>query len=304
MIGIVAPVIALEISAEVKVGGLSTLCFHPGGQGADIARAVGEMGEESTLVAFAGGETGTVFRSLLDAYHINHQLVPIAAPAVAVLKLTADYRERELFQLPSPRVSRHESDDLFSAASLMAMDSKVVVFSGVAVEGMPEDFFLTLVRHANYHRAKTVIDLDPDLMLPVLAAHPTVVKPNVDQLRGLFQLGESPSASELLDVAQELHRRGAENVVLSLGSLGALAVGDGFALRLTGPKVEAMVERGAGDCMVAALAVGLARDLPFEEAVKLGVAAGCAKVLRHGLGTCRRDITRRLLSKVKVQTIV
>ncbi len=303
MIGVVAPVVALEISAEVKVGGLSTLCFHPGGQGADIARAIGEMGEESTLVAFAGGETGIVFRSLLDAYHISHQLIPVASPTVAVLKLTADYRERQTFQLPSPRVSRHESDDLFSAASLMAMDSKVMVCSGIAVEGMPGDFFLTLVRHANYHGAKTVIDLDPALMLPVLEAHPTVIKPNVDQLREMLQLGDNPSESDLLDVAKELHQRGAENVVLSLGPLGALAVGDGFALRITAPKVEAMVERGAGDCMVAALAVGLARDLPFEEAVRLGVAAGCAKVLRHGLGTCRRDITRRLLNKVEVHSI-
>lgn len=193
MIGIVAPVVALEIPVETKVGGLSTICFHPGGQGIDTARAIREMGEESVLVAFNGGESGTVLRATLDAYGIKHQLVPVAAPTVAVLKLTVDYREQQVFQLPTPRVSRHESDDLYSAASLLTMDCSVVVFSGIDVEGMPGEFFASLIRHANSHGVKSVVDLDPKLMLSVLDAHPTVIKPNVDQLRKVFDLGRTAS---------------------------------------------------------------------------------------------------------------
>ncbi len=295
--------VALEIPVEVKVRGLSSICFHPGGQGIDAARAIREMGEDSVLVAFNGGESGTVLRAMLGAYGIKHQLVPISAPTSATLKLTVDYREQQVFQLPPPRVSRHESDDLYSAASLLTMDCKVVVFSGIAVEGMPTDFFPSLVRHANNHGVKSVVDLEPELMLTVLDAHPTVIKPNVDQLRRIFDLREAPSTDDLLYVAEELRRRGATNVVISLGPLGAVAVGDDFALRLTAPKVEAVVERGAGDCMVAALAVGLAKGMPFEEAARMGTAAGCAKVLRHGFGTCRRDVTERLMSRVKVQRI-
>lgn len=303
MISIIAPVIALELSVEVKVGGISSICIHPGGQGVDAARAIDEMGEESVLVAFNGGETGMVLKSTLDSYHIKHQLVTVAAPTVAVLKLTTDYREQQVFQIPPMRVSRHESDDLYSAASLLIMNSEAVVFSGVAVEGMPSDFFSNLIRHANNYGVGSVVDLDPELMLSVLPANPTVIKPNVDQLRKFFNLGESLSTDDLLRVATELRRRGARNVVISLGAKGAMAVGEGYALRLTAPTVEAVAERGAGDCMVAALAVGLARKMPFEDVVRVGVAAGCANVLRHGLGTCRRDVTERLLSRVKVQRI-
>lgn len=303
MISIVAPVIALETSVEVKLNSISTICFHPGGQGIDAARAIHEMGGEAVLVAFNGGETGMVLKSLLDAYQIRHQLVPVAAPTVAVLRLTTDYCEKQVFQIPPMRVSRHESDDLYSAASLLIMNSKAVVFSGVDVEGMPTDFFPDLIRHANSYRVGSVVDLDPALMLSVLHAHPTVIKPNVDQLRKLFALSESLSTDELLKAATELRQRGAQNVVISLGAEGALALGDGYALRLTAPKVEAVAERGAGDCMVAALAIGLARKMPFDQVVKVGVAAGCANVLRHGMGTCRRDVTERLLSRVKVQRL-
>lgn len=303
MIGIIAPIVALEVSVETKINSLSSLCFHPGGQGVDTARAIGEMGEESVLVAFNGGESGSVLETMLNTYRIKHQLVPVASATATVLKLTSDYREQEAFQLPPLRVSRHESDDLYSAASLMTMDCSVVVFSGVAVEGMPSDFFPCLVSHANRHGVKSIVDLEPELMLSVLGANPTVIKPNVDQLRRVFDLGETASVDELLDVAWELRGRGARNVVISLGADGALAVDDRGAVLLTAPRVEAVAERGAGDCMVAALAVGLAKDMGFEEAVKMGMAAGCAKVLRHGLGTCRRDVTERLLGRVRVQRI-
>lgn len=302
MIGIVAPIVALEISAETKVGGLSSLCFHPGGQGIDTARAIMEMGEESVLVSFNGGESGLFLRTALDTFRIKHHLVPIAAPTVAVLKLTEDYRERRAFQLPPPRVSRHESDDLYSAASLMTFDCSVVVLSGIAVEGMPSDFFPCLIRHAGNHGVKSVVDLEPDLMLAALDANPTVIKPNVDQLRRIFDFN-TVSIKELLDVATELRGRGASNVVVSLGAGGALAVSEGSAWQFTPPKVEPVVERGAGDCMVAALATGLARGMSFAEAVKLGIGAGCAKVLRHGMGTCRRDVTERLVGHVKVERV-
>ena len=39
------------------------------------------------------------------------------------------------------------------------------------------------------------------------------------------------------------------------------------------------------------------------EAVRLGAAAGCAKVLRHGLGTSKRDVTLRLLPHVRLQPL-
>jgi 1-phosphofructokinase len=302
MIGVVAPVVALEISAETKVGGLSSLCFHPGGQGIDAARAMIEMGEESVLVSFNGGESGMFLRTALDFYGIKHHLVPIAAPTVAVLKLTEDYREKRAFQLPLPRVSRHESDDLYSAASLLTFDCSVVVFSGVAAEGMPTDFFPSLIRHANNHGVSSVVDLEPELMLSVLDANPTVIKPNLEQLAKIFDLNGA-STNDLLDMAAELRRRGARNVVISLGGGGALAVADGSAWKFTPPKIEAVVERGAGDCMVATIAVGLARHEPFDEAVRLSIGAGCAKVLRHGLGTCRREVSERLVGHVKVERV-
>jgi 6-phosphofructokinase 2 len=58
---------------------------------------------------------------------------------------------------------------------------------------------------------------------------------------------------------------------------------------------------GAGDSMVAALVVALARGDALEEAVRCGVATGTAAVLTEGTQLCRRADVARLYPKVVVR---
>jgi 6-phosphofructokinase 2 len=43
------------------------------------------------------------------------------------------------------------------------------------------------------------------------------------------------------------------------------------------------------------VAVGIARDWPLSEAVRLGIAAGAAMLLTPGTAPCTREDTERLL---------
>jgi 6-phosphofructokinase 2 len=54
---------------------------------------------------------------------------------------------------------------------------------------------------------------------------------------------------------------------------------------------------GAGDAMVAGIAVGLTRGWPLVKAVRLGSAAGAAKLLTPGTAPCTRDDTERLFEQ-------
>ena len=51
---------------------------------------------------------------------------------------------------------------------------------------------------------------------------------------------------------------------------------------------------GAGDAMVAGVAVGLTRGWPLSQAVRLGIAAGAAMLLTPGTAPCTREDTERL----------
>jgi 6-phosphofructokinase 2 len=51
---------------------------------------------------------------------------------------------------------------------------------------------------------------------------------------------------------------------------------------------------GAGDSMVAAIALGLVRGLPLLDAVRFGMAAGAATLMTPGTELCRRADVERL----------
>ncbi|MCL5960997.1 MAG: PfkB family carbohydrate kinase [Chloroflexi bacterium] len=303
MIGIVAPVIALEEYVEAKGDTISQICLHPGGQGVHLARVIKEFGEQCVLASFVGGELAPVMRALLEQYQVAHRLVTCAASTAAVLKLTSDGSETAVWQLPPSKVSRHESDNLFEAASLLILDCEVVVFSGTLVEGMPRDFFARLVCLANRHGVRTVVDVAPEFLEKAVQARPTVVKPGLHQLSRLFSLDPELTAGELAQAARQLCAWGAETVVVSQTGEGAVAVGPDWAWKLVAPALESVGQAGAGDCMTGVIAVGLSRGWPREEILKTAVGAAAGKVLRRGLGICKRDVAMALREQVQVISI-
>ena len=300
MIGIISPALAVDLMVEIKGEEVLKACFHPGGQGVNVARVVLQLEQSCRLVGFNGGESGIVLAALLEAEKIPSLLVRSEHSTATVIKITSDYSPHQTLQTLPPKVSRHEVDDLFSLASLLVLESKVVVIDGSLPRGMPSEVLMKLIRHAVANGVPVVLDVAGEDLLAALPAFPTLIKPNLKQLMPFFEISASPTEREVLAVAHQLRARGAQNIVISLDGRGAVALSEGGAYLIQPPHLESMAEPGAGDSMVAAFAVGLHEGLPFPEILRLGAAAGSASVLRHGLGTAKREVIRRLLDFVKV----
>ncbi len=86
------------------------------------------------------------------------------------------------------------------------------------------------------------------------------------------------SARVLIDAGR------AQVVLVSLGLGGALLVTADDADYYPPVPVESGGGLGAGDAMVAAIAVGLSRDWTLDKAVRLGIAANAAMLRRPGTG--------------------
>jgi ribokinase len=97
-------------------------------------------------------------------------------------------------------------------------------------------------------------------------------------------------------IAMDLHARGAKNVVLKLGSRGALSVSQhGRIQRHSGFKVTVVDTTAAGDAFTAALAVGHAEGMEMEEMVRFANAAGalcCTKFGAQPALPLRKDVER------------
>ena len=82
--------------------------------------------------------------------------------------------------------------------------------------------------------------------------------------------------------ASALVERGCRRVVISLGAKGALLCDEHGAERIDAPRVKAVDTVGAGDCLTAWIAVGLAEGLDLALATWQAVRAATVAVTREG----------------------
>ena len=127
------------------------------------------------------------------------------------------------------------------------------------------------------------MDTSGELLERGIEAGPTMIKPNLDEIRMLT--GKScDHLEDILRAAELLHAKGVEIVVVSLGGDGALAVGDEGTYRVRVPKINAVNTVGCGDSMTAGFALGLSQGLSLKEMLRRASAISAAAALREETG--------------------
>jgi 1-phosphofructokinase len=147
-----------------------------------------------------------------------------------------------------------------------------------------------------------IADLTGDALDAALAGGVDLLKLSHEELG---QVAERPldSPRRLIDEIARLRERGADNVLISQAARPAIASIGVDLFELCGPRFEPLDHHGAGDSMVAALAVGIARGLELPAALRLAVAAGALNVTRRGLGSGQCDDIERLAAAVDVRPL-
>src|SRR5207247_1868339 len=105
------------------------------------------------------------------------------------------------------------------------------------------------------------------------------------------------------DGARQVHDSGVNQVVVTRGREGALAVADSQFLRGVAPRVRAVSAVGSGDAFLAGVVLTLSKGGDMKEALRLGIASGTASVLFPGTELCRRREVDILMPRVRVQPI-
>jgi 6-phosphofructokinase 2 len=93
---------------------------------------------------------------------------------------------------------------------------------------------------------------------------------------------------------------GAESVILSLGSRGAVGADGGQLIEVVPPRIDAVCPIGSGDAQAAAFTWAMANGWSFEEALRWGVAAGTASACLPGLKFAGLAQTREMFERVEV----
>jgi fructose-1-phosphate kinase PfkB-like protein len=169
----------------------------------------------------------------------------------------------------------------------------LVLAGSIPAPGNPTTYG-DLITMATDHGTHTALDADGPIVEGVLdaGAFPTLLKVNDHELA---RLAHQPVESEddALRIARQVHTRGVQNVVVTLGREGAVAVTPDGEYRVRPPLIEVVSAVGAGDAFTSGLICGLVRERDWIRALELAAAAGSAACLSPGTQLCAAvDISR------------
>jgi 1-phosphofructokinase len=277
--------------------------LHAGGQGVWVARMAGQMGADPILCSFCGGETGRLLRPLLETLPGEVRCVETASASGCYVIDRRSGERQIVAQRWSEPPSRHETDDLFSVTCAAALGSKVLVVCGpVPQDALPLELYRNLVADVRAGGTKVIVDLSSPRLESALEAEPDIVKLDAWQL-AQFVSGPVSEPEQLRAAAEAVLSRGARSVLVTRGGEPALVLRNGSAWELAPPSFDGGAPEGSGDSMVGALAAAIARGLDWEQALRLGAAAGAANFLRHGLGTGSRSVVDELVERVELRPL-
>jgi 6-phosphofructokinase 2 len=255
--------------------------YDPGGNGINVARALGRLGVPAHACFVAAGEVGELLERLVakDIAH-PHCLHVAGETRINVTLEQAEPRAQyEIIgvgpQVPASILARitHELIELAGAG--------YVVLTGSVPPGVPAEIYATLARELRQRGARVVLDMSGAALARALDAAPFMIKPNRHELEEL--VGRAlPTLDAVREQACALQARGVAQVCVSLGAEGALLVEAGQVHHGLAPTVEVKSTVGAGDSMLAGLVAAFARGATPAQALRLGLACGSGTAAQPG----------------------
>ncbi|BBZ59877.1 1-phosphofructokinase family hexose kinase [Mycolicibacterium monacense] len=268
--------------------------YDPGGGGINVARTAHVLGESVSAVFPVGGPTGDLVTELLGKADVPFRRIAIGDPTRESFTVNDDSSGQQYrFVLPGPCLTAQEQAKCLEELRFEARAAQFVVASGSLPPGVPSDFYQRVADICRDVGARLILDTSGDALQSVHSGV-FLLKASVRELRE--RVGRDLlDRSDQLTAAQELIAAGvAEIIVVSLGSEGALLATSQGGHHFPPVPVEAVSGVGAGDAMVAAIAVGLTRGWSPTKSVQFGVATGAAMLLTPGTEVCARADVERL----------
>ena len=308
-VAVLAPAPILTVTLE-RDDGEPELHLHPGGQGFWVARMARELGSTVAFCAPLGGEVGAVIRALIEGEQLDVCAVETSGSNGAYIHDRRGDTFVDLGQTASPRLARHEADSLYTAMLSASLTADLAILTGSRDRDVLDpDFYERLAGDLRRNDRLTVADLSGRQLNSALAGGIDLLHLSERELHQHEPESGQRSAAALDDVPEtvatmeRLREAGARRVLLTRGSEPALVLLEDGIYELVGPQLEAREPRGAGDSMLAAISVSLARGEPVERALRIGAAAGAVNAARLGLGTGSRDDIERLARVVTLRPL-
>ena len=290
-------VLQLEKVNRGEVNRTNNDSFLAGGKGINVSQILNQLDVNNTAWGFVGGFTGKELVRQLNQKRIESDFVTISDNTRVNVKIHAE-KETEI-NAAGPDITNQEIV-AFKDRLNDLKKGDIVVMSGSLTPSLPTDFYQSLLPTIKEAGAEFVVDTTGQALLDTLEYHPLVIKPNHHELADLFGV-TFDSSDVMLEYAQKLLEKGAQNVMVSMAGEGGFLLTQDHVYHAKGAVGTAVNSVGAGDSMIAGFVGTYYKTGDPKEGFRIGMACGAATAFTKDIAV--KSQIDAVLPQIKVEQI-
>ena len=289
---------------EFKIDGVNRIVstrVDVGGKGINVSKVIKELRHKSLALGFLGGSSGNQIKNYLDDLNIKNDFLSVKVETRTNFKI--------IDKVNNTHTDINENGSSLSEENIINIKEKImeyctekslVVLSGSVPGGTSSGIYGEIIIAVKNKGGKVILDADGELLMQGMKAGPYMIKPNIDELEKAFGISIN-NENKVIETAKKILEYGVKYVVISQGREGAIFISHDKVAKVNGIKVEVKSTVGAGDSMVAALAIAVEENYSFEEAIKLACATSIANVMTEGTQTGKAEDIEKLKKQILIK---
>ena len=260
--------------------------YTPNGKGLNVSFTLNHYGVDTAILGFFAGFSG---RYIVEgARELGVDVHPVWTEGITRVNVFLNAGPDTEYNMVNSGAAITDADERAMFELIDGLeDLDCLAISGSLPPNASEGFLRGAIERVRARGAQFVLDISSPQLADLLGLEPLLIKPNDDELRDIFGIDVHAGDEESVAAAMaELHARGAQNVLLTLGGSGAyFSNGEHIWFASRTFEVEVRSTVCAGDSSLAAfLSIWFSERDRVEDALRRSMATGANVVECAGLG--------------------
>lgn len=263
----------------------STEYITVGGKGLNVSLALKELGNPSYALGFVAGFTGRAIDEKVSALGLEHEFLEVEGQSRINVKIKST-TETDI-NGTGALVTEDDVARLTKRLKALLKDGDWLIICGSVPPPLDDRTYENLLKKIKtVKNINVVVDACGGLLTNTLKYRPFLIKPNIFELSEIFGLKTLPNTKEIAACARTLQKQGARNVIVSMGSDGAVMVTEtDQAMYVRAARGQLLNSVGAGDSMIAGFIHEYLASGNYFSALNFATAAGSACAFTQHLAT-------------------
>ena len=273
-----------------------------GGKGVNISRALTVNGVDNLAFVVLGDENGDSFAKRLSDDGMNFRSITLKGRIRENITLHTNGADETRISFEGFSTDDSLLDMVYAELEKEELNGSYVTFTGRVPAGISMTAVKGFLSRLSAAGAHIVIDSRSFTLDDLVECKPWLIKPNQEEI-SVYLGREIDSFDAALTGARELYGKGISNVMISLGSQGALLVCDGGEYVAAPPRINALSTIGAGDSSIGGFLAAAASGEDSRGMLRRAVSYGTAACMTEGTRPPMKRDVDSIIEKVEVKKV-